>query len=70
MSNFEVRNKEAEDSMRKIGEMLKPILPEGMGFTFLLFDYGKEGNMFYISSAQREDMIKAMQEFIEKQKPV
>lgn len=67
-ARFEVRDKEAETTMRKIGGMLKQIIPEGMGFTFLLFDYGSEGNMFYISSAQREDMIKAMEEFIKKQR--
>lgn len=67
-SNFEERNEEAEASLKKINEMLNQIVPDGMGFTFLLFDYGEKGNMFYISSADREDTIMMIEEFIERQK--
>lgn len=65
--SFEVRNKEAEDYLRDVGRILKENTPKGMGFTLLLFDYGDGGNMFYTSSAKREDMIKALKEFIQKQ---
>lgn len=65
-ANFKVRNEEAEKALASIGKILKELCPAGMGFAFLLFDYGEEGDMFYCSSAQRDDMIKAMKEFIEK----
>lgn len=66
---FEVRNEEVEQKLKDIGRMLKEAMPAGFGFTFLMFSYGAEGAMFYISSAQREDMIKALREFIQKHEP-
>lgn len=67
--DFEVRSEEAEKALREIGEYIKGMVPAGMGFSLLLFDYGPDGSMFYMSSAKREDMIKAMKEFISKQSP-
>jgi hypothetical protein len=65
-NNFEVKDEEIEKKLRFIGSIIKKQLPKELGFTLMLFDYGEKGNMFYISSAQREDMIKAMKEFIAK----
>lgn len=64
--NLEVRNEEIEKLLRVVGLTIKDIMPKGWGFTVLMFDYGDHGNMFYMSSAEREDMIKAMKEFIAK----
>ena len=68
MSDFQVRNEKAEEALKKVGNAIKETIPEGMGFALLVFDYGEKGNMFYISSAERKDMIAAMEEFIQKQK--
>lgn len=38
-----------------------------LGFALLVFDFGEAGNLAWISNAQREDMIKALKEFIDKQ---
>ena len=65
--SFEVKNPEAEKYLKEIGETIKTGLPANMGFALLMFDYGEGGAMFYLSSAQREDMLKAMREFMEKQ---
>lgn len=67
MDNFEIKNADIESRLRDIGETLKKRVPEGMGFTVLMFDYGAGGAMFYLSSAQRADMINSMKEFIKKQ---
>jgi hypothetical protein len=62
---YEVRNEAAEQKLREIGRMLKDNMPDGFGFTVLVFSYkGKE--LFYISSAEREGMIETMREFIAK----
>ncbi len=37
-----------------------------LGFAVLVFDFGTGGNLGWVSNAQREDMINAMKEFIEK----
>lgn len=63
---FEVRNEEAEKMLKEIGHLLKAACPKGYGFSLLVFSFGEGGNMFYSSNAQREDMIRAMREFIAK----
>lgn len=37
-----------------------------MGFMLMVFDFGEGGRMSYISNAQREDIILALEEFITK----
>lgn len=45
-------------------EVIVPLVPPGAGFTLLLFDLGAKGNIAYMSSAKREDMITALEELI------
>lgn len=66
--NFEIRNAEVEAMLKDIGKTIHGVMPEGFGFTLLMFSFGEGGSTFYISDAQRDDMLKAMQEFIDKQK--
>jgi hypothetical protein len=68
---FEVRNSEVEERLKMIGNRLRDALVgvPGYGFALLIFSFnddGNGGNMFYTSSADRDDVIKAMREFIEK----
>lgn len=58
--------KELEEIARKLGRAIGGGLPEGVGFALLLFDFGKDGNLTWISNAQRDDMLKALQEFMQK----
>ena len=61
-----------ESALRELASDIKPKVPDGFGFTLLMFSYektglpgeGKAGSMFYISSARRQDMVQAMKEFI------
>jgi hypothetical protein len=71
-TSYNVRSDVIESALRELATQIKPQVPDGFGFTLMIFSYGptglaKEGpagSMFYISSAQREDMIQAMKEFI------
>jgi len=56
--------KEVEAIARKIGKDLGAVVPDGIGFAFLLFDLGHGGTMAYICNARRSDMIKALRELI------
>lgn len=58
--------KELEEGARKLGRVIATGLPEGVGFALLLFDFGADGNLTWISNAQRDDMLKALQEFMRK----
>ena len=66
-AKFALRHAEAEAILEKVGTSMKEICPPGWGFSFFLFEYVGE-NFFYISSAEREDIIKLLQEFLNKLK--
>lgn len=55
--------------MQKIASMIKSEIPNEFGFILLTFEHDKgDGSMIYVSDSNREDVIKAMEEFIEKTK--
>lgn len=64
-SNYQVFNEDIEIRMKELGQLLGGSLPEGWGFTLLLFDFNTtEGSLFYTSNAAREDVITMMKKFI------
>ena len=65
MQHFEVRHDALERILQETGHHLAT-LPKGYGFALFLFNFGPEGATFYISNAQREDMIRLLEEFIER----
>lgn len=51
--------------MRDLATIIKKEIP-GLGFALFCFEFHKPGMSNYISNAQREDMIKALKETIER----
>ncbi len=64
--NYEVQHEEAEVMLKEIGHLISGALPKGHGFMLQIFSFGPGGHTFYISNAQRDDMISNMKELIEK----
>ena len=64
----QVRNARIEELLRQLGAGLKVATPEGYGFMLMVMEYGEGKNCFYISSVQREDAIKMLEEMLEKLK--
>ena len=64
---FEIQDPQIEAMLRSLGWTLKRKMPSGYGFSLFIFSYGEGGNCFYISSANREDFLKALQEFLLRQ---
>lgn len=62
------REKIANENLQKIAKYTEENLPEGMGFAILAFDFNEKGRMLYVSNANRDDIVKAMDEFKEKTK--
>ena len=62
------REQEVNDMLQEIMQEIKNKLPEGMGFTLLAYEFGdKDGRrMLYASNSKREDVLKAMLEFVDK----
>lgn len=63
----EVRDERLEQDLRDLARIIERRAPQGMGFALLMFEF--EGDsMFWISNAERRSMVKAVQEFVRKQK--
>lgn len=62
------REKQANDALQEIAKEIKERLPEKMGFALLAYEFGDEEGrrMMYISNSNREDVIKSMLEFCDK----
>lgn len=62
--------KDAEEivksKMQNIAKKVNDELPTGFGFVVLSFVFGNPGQMMYVSNANREDIVQAMKEWIEK----
>lgn len=62
------REKQANDALQAIAKEIKERLPEKMGFALLAYEFGNadDRRMMYISNSNREDVIKSMLEFCDK----
>jgi hypothetical protein len=60
----------ARDQLPKIAAMIDEELPEGWGFMLFAFPFGDEqGRCNYIAKCRREDAVKIVREWLEKQAP-
>jgi hypothetical protein len=62
------REQEANDVLQSIAKDIKEKLPENMGFALLAYEFGEaeDKKMLYVSNSNREDVMKAMVEFLDK----
>ena len=62
------REKQANDALQVIAKEIKERLPEKMGFALLTYEFGdaEDRKMMYVSNSNREDVMLAMCEFLQK----
>ena len=62
------REQQASDVLQAIAKEIKEKLPENMGFALLTYEFGdaEDRKMMYVSNSNREDVIKSMLEFCDK----
>ena len=62
------REKQANDALQVIAKEIKERLPEKMGFALLAYEFGEgdDKKMMYVSNSNREDVMLAMCEFLQK----
>ena len=62
------REQQANSMRQEIAKDIKEKLPEDMGFALLAYEFGdaEDRRMMYISNSNREDVIKSMLEFCNK----
>ena len=54
-----------ETRCRAVAEKIARESLPGTGFALLMFDFGADGNMAYVSNAKRADMRRAVREWLE-----
>ena len=61
-------NEIVKGRMQKIARKVDEELPDGYGFVVLAFNFGngEDNEMMYVSNANRQDIVRAMKEWIEK----
>ena len=59
---YEKLQKSGQAIATVIDEALQELHGEKMGFGLLIFDFGADGRVFWISNADRKDMVEAMKE--------
>ncbi len=72
---YEVPSPELKDKLQEMARYLKTQLPPGWQFSLFpmsegpqgLPNEGSQGATFYLSSAERQSMIRALKEFIRKE---
>jgi len=57
-----------EKAAHSLGTIIKETMPKDVGFFLLMFTFGKGGWSTFVSSADREDMILALEELLERMK--
>lgn len=62
----ELNIEELKDMLNMYGMLLEKMLPENYGFTLLTYPHNEAKRLYYVSNSDREDVIEAMKEFIEK----
>ena len=62
------REEQVANALQAIAKDIKEKLPEGMGFALLAYEFGEgdDKKMMYVSNSNREDVMLAMCEFLQK----
>lgn len=55
-----------EQQAREIGVQIGEACPAGVGYALLVFDFGDDGNLAYVSNANRADMIRALEDLVKR----
>lgn len=52
----------AEESCHSLAGVIGEAIPDGKGYMLMLFDFGDDGEVAYMSNANREDMVKILRQ--------
>lgn len=61
---YEVKDPAIQGVLVRLGGLIRQALPPGWGFSLFLVSFGQDGSMFYLSSANRDDMIRTLREWL------
>ncbi len=52
-----------EESCYSLAGVIGEAIPDGTGYMLMLFDFGDDGKIAYMSNANREDMVKILRQY-------
>lgn len=55
----------SKNTMQEIAKHIQSKIGKNYGFCVLIYEHNSDGRMNYVSNSQREDVVKAMKEFIQ-----
>jgi hypothetical protein len=55
-----------EQQCRDVGGVIARECPAGVGFALVMFDFGDCGSMAYVSNGQRDYMVRALRELLQR----
>lgn len=61
---YEVKDPAIQGVLMKLGGLIRAVLPPGWGFSLFLVQYGEGGAVFYLSSANRDDLVQVLREWL------
>jgi hypothetical protein len=65
---YQFKHDEIETTLKDIGSMLgEAVKPHNYGFALFLYEFGQGGGLFYLANGSRDDVMKMLLEFIDKQ---
>ncbi len=64
MDSETARRQTLERSVQAVGAALMKCLPKDVGFTLVLYNYGENGDMAYLSSGDREGTLAMLGELL------
>jgi hypothetical protein len=56
-----------ETDTARVARELKKLLPPGQGFVLMTFDFAPGGSLAYVSNAHRDDTIRVLREWLQRQ---
>jgi hypothetical protein len=65
MTEQEKEDSKVRADMQRLGKFVDAQLPFGWGFIVMVFPFGSDGRINYISNADRADVVRVLYEFIE-----
>ena len=60
------KEEQVKETLQEIAKSIEEKLPENYGFTLLTYEFGEDKRLFYVSNSQRQTVMSAMAEFLQK----
>lgn len=68
MNDKEKLEELVKSHLKDIAGIIQQMIPKNYGFIFMTYEHKNLGQLMYVSNSNRDDVVKCLEEFIEKTK--